>query len=57
MIAICPNPYRDKDCALSLKAAGMLRDAGFETFPSTFWYRIPSNPQVIAVEGTLRLYS
>ena len=30
MIAICPNPYRDKDCALSLKAAGMLRDAGFE---------------------------
>lgn len=31
MIAICPNPYRDKDCELSLKAAGMLRDAGFET--------------------------
>ena len=30
MIAICPNPYRDKDCTLSLKAAGMLRDAGFE---------------------------
>ena len=31
MIAICPNPFRDKDCELSLRAQELLRDAGFES--------------------------
>lgn len=31
MIAICPNPFRDKDCELSITAAEMLKKEGFET--------------------------
>lgn len=31
MIAICPNPYRDLDLELSLKAKQLLEEAGFET--------------------------
>lgn len=31
MIAICPNPYRDSGCALSLKAAELLDAQGKET--------------------------
>ncbi len=31
MIAICPNPYRDKGCELSLKIAALLREDGFES--------------------------
>ena len=31
MIAICPNPFRDKDCALSLRIAALLNDNGYET--------------------------
>ena len=31
MIAICPNPFRDIGCALSLQIQKMLEDAGFET--------------------------
>lgn len=49
-----PSPYSDLYGQVMAYVGG---DAGFETFPSTFWYRIPSNPQVIAVEGTLRLFS
>lgn len=31
MIAICPNPFRDIDLAVTKKAAAMLNEAGFET--------------------------
>ena len=31
MIAICPNPFRDKACALSLRIAALLNQNGFET--------------------------
>ena len=31
MIAICPNPFRDKDCELSRSVADLLRKNGFET--------------------------
>jgi len=31
MIAICPNPYRDKNCALTLKVAALLNAHGYET--------------------------
>ena len=31
MIAICPNPFRDIRCELSLKIADLLRENGFET--------------------------
>lgn len=48
-----PSPYSDLYGQVSAYLGG---DAGFETFPSTFWYRIPSNPEVIQVEGTLLLY-
>ena len=30
MIAICPNPYRDIECSLSLKARAILEDIGKE---------------------------
>lgn len=31
MIAICPNPFRDKDCALSRRVAALLNEHGYET--------------------------
>ena len=31
MIAICPNPFRDIDLALTRKCKAMLEEAGFET--------------------------
>lgn len=31
MIAICPNPFRDKGCELSMRVAALLRKNGFET--------------------------
>lgn len=31
MIAICPNPFRDKGCELSRKVAALLNENGFET--------------------------
>ena len=31
MIAICPNPFRDRGCKLSLKAQSLLKEAGFES--------------------------
>ena len=31
MIAICPNPFRDKDCELSRRVASLLNEHGFET--------------------------
>lgn len=31
MIAICPNPYRDIDCSLSLKAMAILKNIGKES--------------------------
>ena len=31
MIAICPNPFRDKNCDLSRRVAAMLNEHGFET--------------------------
>lgn len=31
MIAICPNPFRDKGCELSRRVASLLRENGFET--------------------------
>ncbi len=31
MIAICPNPFRDKGCELSRRAASLLNENGFET--------------------------
>ena len=31
MIAICPNPYRDSGCELSLKIEALLQSEGFET--------------------------
>ncbi len=31
MIAICPNPFRDKNCELSRRVAGLLNTNGFET--------------------------
>ena len=31
MIAICPNPFRDLDLALTRKCKAMLEEAGFET--------------------------
>lgn len=31
MIAICPNPYRDTGCELSLKIEALLRSEGYET--------------------------
>jgi len=31
MIAICPNPFRDKNCELSRRVAAMLNENGFET--------------------------
>ena len=49
-----PSPYSDFYGQVMAYLAG---DAGFETFPRTFWYRIPSNAEVVAVEGTLLLYN
>lgn len=49
-----PSPYSDLYGQVMAYLAG---DAGFETFPRTFWYRIPSNAEVVAVEGTLLLYN
>lgn len=31
MIAICPNPFRDKGCALSQRVASLLNEHGYET--------------------------
>lgn len=31
MIILCPNPFRDIDCALSVKAGKLLADAGFDS--------------------------
>ena len=31
MIAICPNPFRDKGCELSRRVAALLEENGFET--------------------------
>ncbi len=31
MIAICPNPFRDRNCSLSRKVAALLEENGFET--------------------------
>lgn len=31
MIAVCPNPFRDADCALSRRIAALLNEEGFET--------------------------
>ena len=31
MIAICPNPFRDKNCELSKRVAALLNEHGFET--------------------------
>ena len=31
MIAVCPNPYRDNDLALTRKCISLLSDAGFST--------------------------
>jgi len=31
MIAICPNPFRDKGCELSKRAAALLNEHGYET--------------------------
>ena len=31
MIAVCPNPYRDLDLALTRKCISLLSDAGFDT--------------------------
>ncbi len=31
MIAICPNPYRDKNCSLTLRVAELLHAHGYET--------------------------
>jgi len=31
MIAICPNPYRDKGCKLSQRVAALLNEHGYET--------------------------
>ena len=31
MIAICPNPFRDKNCVLSRRVAALLKEHGFET--------------------------
>ena len=31
MIAICPNPFRDKGCELSKRVASLLNENGFET--------------------------
>lgn len=31
MISICPNPFRDIDCALTMRARQLLADAGFES--------------------------
>ena len=31
MIAICPNPFRDKDCKLSRQVAALLNEHGYET--------------------------
>ncbi len=31
MIAVCPNPFRDIDCALSLEAQRLLTEAGFSS--------------------------
>ena len=31
MIAICPNPFRDKGCELSRRVAALLNENGFET--------------------------
>lgn len=31
MIAICPNPFRDRGCKLSLRAQSLLKEAGFES--------------------------
>ena len=31
MIAICPNPFRDSGCALSLNIQSLLKQQGFET--------------------------
>lgn len=49
-----PSPYSDFYGQVMAYLAG---DGGFETFPHTFWYRIPSNAEVVAVEGTLMLYN
>ena len=49
-----PSPYSDFYGQVMAYLGG---DAGFETFPRTFWYRIPSNAEVVAVEGTLLLYN
>ena len=32
MIAICPNPFRDKGCELSRRIAALLNENGFETY-------------------------
>ena len=31
MIAICPNPFRDKECALTLRIAALLNENGYRT--------------------------
>ena len=31
MIAICPNPFRDKDCTLTRRVAALLNEHGYET--------------------------
>lgn len=49
-----PSPHSDLYGQVMAYVGG---NAGFETFPSTFWYRIPSNPEVVRVEGTLMLYN
>lgn len=49
-----PSPYSNFYGQVMAYLAG---DAGFETFPHTFWYQIPINAEVVAVEGTLMLYN
>ena len=49
-----PSPHSDLYGQVS---AFLGANAGFEVWPTAFYYRIPSNPQVIDVEGTLQLFS
>ena len=48
-----PSPHSDLYGQVMAYLGG---DAGFEQPVKLFYYRIPSNPEVIRVEGTLMLY-
>lgn len=57
-IVLCPNPNRDRDCALSLRAKELLTDIGFSVVMSPIIYTdtessLPSDIEPVPLENAL----